>query len=109
MNPSSYSAHLRTKENFATLVILVSHTVLTNFGSAKGRSEIKKWRLGMVNYACHPSYSGGRNQEDPSSRPAQAKKLTRLYLNQQASLSGKCLWSQLLGKHRREDQHQAKT
>jgi hypothetical protein len=26
----------------------------------------------MVAYACNPSYSGGRDQEDPSLKPAQA-------------------------------------
>jgi hypothetical protein len=29
--------------------------------------------LGMVAYTCNLSYSGGRDQEDSSSRPAEAK------------------------------------
>jgi hypothetical protein len=31
-------------------------------------------------HTCNPSYSGGRDQEDPSSKPAQAKKFMKSYL-----------------------------
>jgi hypothetical protein len=34
----------------------------------------------LVAQACNPSYSGGRNQEDLGSRPAQANSSLRLYL-----------------------------
>jgi hypothetical protein len=36
----------------------------------------------MVAQACNPSYLGGRDQKDLSSRPAQAKKFMRSHLNQ---------------------------
>jgi hypothetical protein len=35
---------------------------------------------GVVANTCNPSYSGGRELEDHSSRTAQAKKLARLHL-----------------------------
>jgi hypothetical protein len=42
----------------------------------KGLETILKWEhLGTVAYFCNPSYSGGRDQEDHSLRPVQAKNL----------------------------------
>jgi hypothetical protein len=34
----------------------------------------------LVAHTCNPSYSGGRNQEDCGSKPAQGKEYMRLYL-----------------------------
>jgi hypothetical protein len=34
----------------------------------------------LVAHTCHPSYSGGRDQEDCSSKPAQANSSVRPYL-----------------------------
>jgi hypothetical protein len=34
----------------------------------------------LVAHTCNPSYSGGRDQEDHSSKPVQAKRFVRLYL-----------------------------
>jgi hypothetical protein len=34
----------------------------------------------LVTHAYNPSYSGGRDQEDQSLKPAQANKFKRLYL-----------------------------
>jgi hypothetical protein len=43
--------------------------------------EIKNSWVLVVDY-CNLIYSGVRDREDPSWRPAQAKKLTRPHLNQ---------------------------
>jgi hypothetical protein len=34
----------------------------------------------LVNHACHPSYSGGRDQENQVSKPAPGKQFARPYL-----------------------------
>jgi hypothetical protein len=35
----------------------------------------ERWSWALVTHACKPSYSGGRNQEDGSSKPVQANSL----------------------------------
>jgi hypothetical protein len=46
--------------------ILINHVSL----NALRMSQCMPCMQGPVAHACHPSYSGGRHQEDPSSKPA---------------------------------------
>jgi hypothetical protein len=41
----------------------------------KGKEEKRKEEGGKEAHTCNPSYSGGRHQEDHSSKPAQANSL----------------------------------
>jgi hypothetical protein len=48
-------------------------------------------------HACNPSYSGGRDQEDPGSKPVRANSLKKTYLkNTQYKKKG--WWSDLSGR-----------
>jgi hypothetical protein len=47
--------------------------------SFKSKGIIKPNLAGLVTDTCNPSYSGGRDQEDRSSKPAQARS-SRPYL-----------------------------
>jgi hypothetical protein len=48
-------------------------------GSVSSESKKRPGRA-LVAHACNPSYSGGRDQVDNSSKPAQANSSARLYL-----------------------------
>jgi hypothetical protein len=45
-----------------------------------------------VAHACNPSYAGGRDQEDHSSKPAQANSSTRPYLEKPFTKIGLVKW-----------------
>jgi hypothetical protein len=45
-----------------------------------------------VAHACNPSYSGGRDQEDYSSKPAQANSSSRPYLEKKNHKKGLVEW-----------------
>jgi hypothetical protein len=45
-----------------------------------------------VTHTCNPSYSGGRNQEDRSSKPAQANGLWKPILNKKGWWNGSRCW-----------------
>jgi hypothetical protein len=51
----------------------------------------KKSRV-LVAHACNPSYSRGRDQEDRSSKPAQANKFMRPYLEKPFTKIGLMEW-----------------
>jgi hypothetical protein len=46
----------------------------------------------LVTHACSPSYSGGRNQEDRSLKPAQANSSERHYLKKPFTKIGVVEW-----------------
>jgi hypothetical protein len=48
-----------------------------------------------VAHACNPSYSGGRDQEDRGSKPAQANNSTRPYLEKPFRKIGLVEWLKL--------------
>jgi hypothetical protein len=46
--------------------------VITHCKEQKLLKKERKWSWPLVAYTCNPSYSGGRDQEDCGSKPAQA-------------------------------------
>jgi hypothetical protein len=46
----------------------------------------------LVAHTCNPSYSGGRDQEDGGSKPAQANSSMRLYLKKAITKIGLVEW-----------------
>jgi hypothetical protein len=49
----------------------------------KKKKVVKSWVL--VAHTCNPSFSGGRDQEDRSSKPAPGKQFVRPYLKKNPS------------------------
>jgi hypothetical protein len=54
--------------------------------------ESQPSRALLVAHVCNPSYSGGRNQEDRSSKPTQANSSTRPYLEKPFTKIGLVEW-----------------
>jgi hypothetical protein len=54
--------------------------------------KILPQRREPVAHACNPSYSGGRDQEDLSSKSAQAKSSARPYLDKSLTKTGVREW-----------------
>jgi hypothetical protein len=54
----------------------------------KKKKKIKKKSWAPMAYTCDPSYSGGRDQEDHSSKPGQANSSTRPYLEKNLHKKG---------------------
>jgi hypothetical protein len=53
-------------------------------------SEMSGWAL--VAHACNPSFSGGRDQEDHSSKPSPGKQFRRPYLKNTHHTKGLAEW-----------------
>jgi hypothetical protein len=62
-----------TQINFSSWDLLKGqeHRMVAYRSLITSRSKVQN-QLGKVAHACNPSYSRGRDQEDPSLRPAQA-------------------------------------
>jgi hypothetical protein len=54
--------------------------------------KMKKCCQALVAHACNPSYSGGRDQEDPVSKPAQANSSGELISNKPITKKGLVEW-----------------
>jgi hypothetical protein len=93
---------IRDEESRSALFLLLEITALAlsipHQGSPERRvsvslGPVQKPSLGItgpgvVAHACNPRYSRGRDQEDCSLRPAQAKQLSRLHLNKETGSDG---------------------
>jgi hypothetical protein len=54
------------------------------------KKRVVSWAL--VAHTCNPSYAGGRDQEDCSSKPVRANSSARLYLEKPFTKIGLELW-----------------
>jgi hypothetical protein len=72
--------------------IQIHTSIKPNQTAKKQRRNLELTYKNPVAHACNPSYSGGRNQEDRGSKPAQAKQFRRPYLEKKPSSQKKDCW-----------------
>jgi hypothetical protein len=59
----------------------LAHSMYARMSKCKNHKITKnfKWGWALVAHTCNPSYTGGREEEDCSSKPAQANSSERTY------------------------------